>query len=283
MVKYLPQLRRWSRVFCTAAGIAVFAGWAPTAHAQSGSASEPLRPNATGQCAGSATLSNGVKIDPYQSEGVYTVPLSGSAKYSGSVEVDEKRRRTASGRVEIKTPPLLPSITLGDQLTWGPEVTGVGEEGTVKWDLPNLIPRDVTITVTGVHNENGTAFCEGSVQIKVDGSPWDSPMTPISLVGTAALLGGLVWTGRGKVMAKKILRPIVGLLLGIFVAIDLIVFGVISFESVLVVMLPILGLLVGGVLRSAPLINDVSNRNVEPVEPNDAAIHTPADGMPKPD
>jgi hypothetical protein len=55
-------------------------------------------------------------------------------------------------------------------------------------------------------------------------------------------------------MLKRILGPIFGLLLGLFLAVDFIVFGVIAFESVLVLILPVLGLLLGGILAfTAPL------------------------------
>jgi uncharacterized membrane protein len=55
-------------------------------------------------------------------------------------------------------------------------------------------------------------------------------------------------------MLKRILGPIFGLLLGLFLAVDFVVFGVIAFESVLVIVLPLLGLLLGGVLAfTAPL------------------------------
>jgi hypothetical protein len=159
-----------------------------------------LAPNATGQCTASATIAGGFTIDPYASSGVYVVPITGSANYTGSVAVAEGTR-PASGKVEIKTPPGIPSITLDDQWTWGPEVTGVGKAGTVSWELSDWLPRDVELTISGVHNENGAIFCEGSVKVSFDGSPWDSPITPLSLGGTALALGGLGWTARSKAAA----------------------------------------------------------------------------------
>ena len=55
-------------------------------------------------------------------------------------------------------------------------------------------------------------------------------------------------------MVKRILGPIFGLLLGIFLAVDFIIFGVIAFDSVLVVVLPVVGLVLGGVLAfTSPL------------------------------
>jgi hypothetical protein len=91
-----------------------------------------------------------------------------------------------------------PSISLDDQWTWGPELTGVGKTGTVTWELSDWLPREVELTVRGVHNENGAVFCEGSVKILFEGSPWDSLVTPLSMGATALALGGLAWTARGK-------------------------------------------------------------------------------------
>ncbi|MDC3332211.1 hypothetical protein OAV42_01815 [Ilumatobacter sp.] len=55
-------------------------------------------------------------------------------------------------------------------------------------------------------------------------------------------------------MVKRILGPIFGFLLGIFLAVDFIIFGVIAFDSVLVVVLPVVGLVLGGVLAfTSPL------------------------------
>ena len=49
-------------------------------------------------------------------------------------------------------------------------------------------------------------------------------------------------------MARRLLGPIIGLLFGLFVAVDLIVFGVIAFESALVLAVLVLGLALGAVL-----------------------------------
>jgi hypothetical protein len=203
-MKSTPKSHRWGRLLVGAAGVAVLAGWGSVALAQS---DEPildpnatLAPNATGQCTASATIAGGFTIDPYASSGVYVVPLTGSANYSGSVAVAEGPR-PASGKVEIETPPGIPSISLDDQWTWGPEVTGIAKTGTVTWELSDWLPRDVELTVSGVHNENGAIFCTGSVKISFDGSPWDSPITPLSVGGTALALGGLAWTARPKGVA----------------------------------------------------------------------------------
>jgi hypothetical protein len=202
-MKLSPKPKRWTPLLLGAAGVALVAGWGSTSHAQS---DEPvpdpnatLPANATGACTASATISNGYTINPYESGGLFIIPLSGSASYAGSVAATE-RDRPASGEVEIETPPGIPSISNDDRWRWGPRVTGVSKRGDVECELSDWLPRDVELTVSGSH-QDGEILCEGSVKIAFDGSPWDSPITPISLGGTAVALGGLAWTARPKGLA----------------------------------------------------------------------------------
>ncbi len=63
----------------------------------------------------------------------------------------------------------------------------------------------------------------------------------------------------GRVVGTAVL----GLFLFLFIAIDLVLFGVIAFDSVLVSLIPLIGLVVGGVLgamasQRASARNDVS-------------------------
>lgn len=148
-------------------------------------------PNATGGCTANAVIDDGTVIDPYVSSGVYEVPISGSATYEGSVP-EVETPRPINGKVEILTPPGIPNISIDDKWTWDdPEATRLDDSGEVSWDLPSVLPRGVQITVEGFHAENGTVVCEGSVTIEFEGGPFDSPLTPISLVGTALAGAGV--------------------------------------------------------------------------------------------
>lgn len=148
-------------------------------------------PNATGDCSADATLSNGVTVDPYASSGVYEIPLSGSASYTGQVgDGSERSERSFSGQVVVLTPPGFPDIELTDAWTWSGTGTGQSDSGTVTWDLPSVLPRGVPFTVEGFHQDEGTR-CEGSVNVKVEGGLFDSPLAPISLGGTALALAGV--------------------------------------------------------------------------------------------
>ena len=87
-------------------------------------------------------------------------------------------------------------------------------------------------------------------------------------------------------MVKRILGPIFGLLLGIFLAVDFIIFGVIAFDSVLVVVLPVVGLVLGGVLAfTSPLgktstvdTGDAGDTGDTIAEPQDDSTAITSDG-----
>lgn len=148
-------------------------------------------PNATGDCQARATLSNGVTVDPYQSSGVYEIPLSGTADYTGQVgDGSERDEREFSGQVVVKTPPGFPDIELADAWTWSGSGTGQSDSGTVDWDLPDVMPRGVPFKVEGFHQDDAIR-CEGWVQVEIEGGLFDSPLAPAALAGTALAMAGV--------------------------------------------------------------------------------------------
>ena len=154
-------------------------------------------PNATGPCQAQATLSNGVEVDPYVSSGVYEIPLSGTAQYSGAVTGSVTPPRPISGQVYIDGP-LGTKISVFDDWTWStPDSDLVNKSGSVDWDLPSWLPRGTELTVSGVHNDVGLV-CEGSVTFKLEGGFFDSPLGVVSVVGTVLSGIGLV----GALFAK---------------------------------------------------------------------------------
>jgi hypothetical protein len=154
-----------------------------------GAQTEP--PNATGPCQAQATLSNGVVVDPYVSGGVYEIPLSGTAQYSGAVTGSVTPPRPISGEVYIDGP-LGTKISVFDDWTWSePDSDLLNKSGSVDWDLPSWLPRGTELTVSGVHNDVGFV-CEGSVTFELEGGFFDSPLGAISLVGTVLTGAGLV-------------------------------------------------------------------------------------------
>ncbi|MDA0269523.1 MAG: hypothetical protein O2798_02450 [Chloroflexi bacterium] len=158
------------------------------ASAQAAGSDGSIPARLTGPCQVTATINGtGTTIDPSSSGGVYTVPLSGSANYSGSIAVPAEER-FAGGSVWVVTPPGIPSFTIK---SWeDPVAETVGDTGEVSWDLPGALPRGIIFTVEGVHND--TATCTGAITVKVEGGITDSPVglasVALTLV-TAAVLG----------------------------------------------------------------------------------------------
>ncbi len=150
--------------------------------------------DATGPCTASATLSNGVVVDPYDpalTGTVYEIPLSGTADYQGSVAATTTPR-PVSGRVAIQGPPGFGDITITDQWTWADDSASATEKvGTGSWDLPSALPRGVEMTVTGAHREDGVVTCEGRVLVKLEGGVFDSPIGYVAVAGSVLSAAGL--------------------------------------------------------------------------------------------
>jgi hypothetical protein len=65
----------------------------------------------------------------------------------------------------------------------------------------------------------------------------------------------------GRILGTALL----GLLLFLFVAVDLVIFGVVALDSIVVTVLPILGLIVGGVLGGMASQRRGASNNVAPL------------------
>lgn len=163
---------------------------AGTVHAQDGSASDnSVAPAFSGGCTANANIPGYGAVDPAASGGVYTVPKSGSASYTGSVPAQGEDRET-SGKVGVELPLGLPSITIK---SWGGDDTdATSDSGTVTWDIPSIVPGNIEMTVSGFHQDVGVR-CEGTVVVKLDGGGLGSPLGLGALAGTVLALAGLVW------------------------------------------------------------------------------------------
>jgi len=162
-----------------------------TATAQGGTASDnTVPPKFTGGCTASASIAGYGSVDPAASGGVYTVPKSGSASYTGSVPV-EGEDRTTSGKVEVGLPLGLPSIEIK---SWGGDNTdGNSDSGEVSWDIPSWVPGNVEMTVSGYHQDEGVR-CDGRIKVKLDGSGLGSALGLGAVGLTIVSLAGLVWS-----------------------------------------------------------------------------------------
>lgn len=168
------------------AGVLVSAASAQDSSASDGS----VQPSFGGGCTASASIPGYGGIDPAASGGVYTVPKSGVASYIGSVPV-EGEDRTTSGKVEIALPLGLPSVSVK---SWGSDNTdGNSDVGSVSWDIPSIVPGNVTMTVSGFHSDSGV-LCQGRIKIKLDGSGLASTIGLIAVGLTVVSVIGLAWT-----------------------------------------------------------------------------------------
>lgn len=181
---------RMIRVVAAAAVVVVGASMLPArvAHAQ-----------LDGPCQGKATISgaNGgtyESIDPKAKTGVYTVPIAGSADYTGSIAVSPPPAgRPISGSVQVALP-MGSTLTLK---TWSDDdATKTSDSGTISWDLPAATPRGIEMTVSGSHAD--LQSCSGSVTVKLQGGLTDSAtgVASLALTGIAGL--GLLAALTGK-------------------------------------------------------------------------------------
>ncbi len=158
---------------------------------QDGSASDESVPASfNGSCTASAVIAGYGTVDPKTSGGVYTVPKSGSASYTGTVAVEGKDRVT-SGKVSIALPLGLPSIPIK---SWGSDNTdGNSHSGSVTWDIPSIVPGNVEMTVSGYHQDEGVR-CEGTIKVKLAGSAFGGILGAAALGLTVVSIAGAAWS-----------------------------------------------------------------------------------------
>ncbi|MEQ1873370.1 MAG: hypothetical protein ABL953_06550 [Ilumatobacteraceae bacterium] len=156
----------------------VLVGSASTAHADI--------PGSSG-CEGTGGwLEDGLFVIAETNGGVYVIPRSDTVAWEGSVAAPPG---LYSGSISVDLPPPFGEVLVDD---WGGDSESTGNSGAHEYDFPSLVPAGVEFEVYGQHSdENGG--CSGTITFEIDGGPFDSPITPISLGGTAvfAILTGL--------------------------------------------------------------------------------------------
>jgi len=135
-------------------------------------------------CQGSGQwLEDGLLVVAETDGGVYTIPRSDTVAWEGSVAGPPG---VYSGSVSIDLPPPFGEVVVDD---WAGDSETTSNSGTNEYDLPDLVPAGVEFEVYGEHSdENGG--CSGTITFEIDGGPFDSPITPISLGGTAVFALG---------------------------------------------------------------------------------------------
>jgi hypothetical protein len=91
-----------------------------------------------------------------------------------------------SGYVKIDLPPLVPDVTVE---TWKGDGQTTENSGTETYDLPSIVPAGVTFQVIGRHADTN-GVCSGVVDVEIEGGPFDSPLTAVSLAGTLVTAAG---------------------------------------------------------------------------------------------
>lgn len=127
----------------------------------------------------------GLVVDAATASGVIEIPRKDTVDWQGSVVAPPGAYR---GSVWVELPPPFGHVEVD---SWSGDSQTTSNSGAHEYDLPSLVPAGVEFTVGGEHaDENGT--CSGSVTVQVKGGAFDSPLTAVSVVGTAASGVGLV-------------------------------------------------------------------------------------------
>lgn len=135
----------------------------------------------------------GFTVDAATADGVITVPRADTVDWTGSVAAPPG---PYSGSVWVELPPPFGQVEID---SWSGDSETTSNSGSHDYDLPPLVPAGVDIVVGGEHtDQNGS--CTGSVTVQIDGGPFSSPVTAVSLVGTAL-------SGAGMAV---LLRPLFG-------------------------------------------------------------------------
>ena len=168
----------------------------------------PATAEINGPCSGSGAFEKGTKAggpftvtaENVAPNEVIEVPLKDTVHWQGSIEGASGTREFA-GSVEVDLPWPLGTATID---TWGGSTDKTGNEGDKTYSLSKTVPRGVEFEVTGQHSENGKVVCSGTVKVKVEGGPFDSPLTPIGIGGTVVSGVGLALAGLSKVAARGV-------------------------------------------------------------------------------
>jgi hypothetical protein len=185
-----------------------------------------------------------------ETDDVVDIPLDDVVRWTGRVGEakpgDTTERRSVSGRIELELP-LGQSRLVND---WGGTSVKEATEGRHKYDLPFFF-KGVKMKLSGHHDEDGRRVCSGSVYVQVEGSALSNPLTWAGIVGVVLSLLALVWAGRGR---HPIGGALAGLVFGGAIGGLLLMFAVIPLDSVVLLIAPIVGLVLGIVWGwSAPL------------------------------
>lgn len=135
-------------------------------------------PGGSGCSASGTWVEDGLVVVAETEGGVYTIPRSDTVAWEGSVSGPPG---VYSGKVSVDLPPPFGEVVVDD---WSGDSETTSNNGAHEYDLPSLVPAGVEFKVKGDHtDERGS--CSGTITFEIDGGPFDSPLAPASLGGTA--------------------------------------------------------------------------------------------------
>ena len=143
----------------------------------------PAAAEVDGSCSGSGTFQGaGITVDAAET-GTIVVPRGDTVEWQASLGGPPGE---FSGSIWVELPPPLGRLTLD---SWSGDNDRANRRGTRDYDLPSVIPAGVTFDVVAKHTDDN-GVCMVSVSVEIDGSPFDSPITWVSLGGTVAFAAG---------------------------------------------------------------------------------------------
>lgn len=210
-----------------------------------------------GSCVGTGAWQDGgfsVDSSVANPADVIEIPRADAVSWTGRVNgPQEGEPRSIAGSVSLKLPPPLGFVTFRSWEGTGVTVTSAGTE---TYDLPDQVPAGVVFQFHGEHQEGGAVFCRGTAQLRIAGGPFDTVWVWVALAGTVLMGLLLLLTGRGSGFhfGRAVLGALLGLLFGVFAALTVLLFGLLSLASPVLTIIALLGLVLGAAWASwAPL------------------------------
>lgn len=117
--------------------------------------------------------------------GVVEVPRSDTVEWQASRGAPPGAYK---GSIWAELPPPLGRVTID---SWEGDSQTQSSRGVEEYDIPSAVPGGVEFVVAGEHTDEAGA-CTGSVRFQIEGGPFGSPITWVSLGGTAIFGAALV-------------------------------------------------------------------------------------------
>jgi hypothetical protein len=178
-------------------------------------------------CGGATKTSAGLTGDD-----IIEIPRAAAVSWQGGVVGPAAGgSRAVAGRVALALPAPFGSIDLAK---WQGDATDLQRSGTYSYDLPSVVPAGVVLGLQASHDENGQRHRTAHVDVDVVGGAFDSPLIWAALAGLvlcAAALGLLGRTRTHPGAGRIIFGDLLGLPVGLFFGLVLVLLGVVPLAS----------------------------------------------------